>query len=321
MTCFLWLHPWDLEGWEPEEFLDEVATAGFTELRLALAYHGGRLLLPRNRRHLVYQQHDGAVYFSPTRSGYGDLQPAVGPHTEVVERFLQAALRRRFPVRAWLVLCHNDWLGPRHPEFCIRNYRQEVYPYALCPAQASVQRYILGLIADASRLPGITGLDLEALSFMGYDHNSLHDKRAVAVPAELNICHCSECRGEGDRVAVVADLLDQIGRATTLPIDLRYTDDPAFYGGKSHLPLGSLAGRVQSITRTWFGKPAGQMVVPKGDPVPANVGFQFHPPDTNSAVELEERWGRAAGANAVGLYCYGLANQEHWGWVKRIAGR
>ena len=72
-----------------------------------------------------------------------------------------------------------------------------MYPYALCPAQPAVQRYILGLVEDASRLPGITGLDIEALSFMGYDHNSLHDKRAVPVPAELNNCHCSECRGEG----------------------------------------------------------------------------------------------------------------------------
>lgn len=318
MTRFLWLHPWDLEGWEPEEFLDEMAAAGFGELRLALAYHGGRLLLPRNHRHLVYQQHDGAVYFAPTRWRYGDVQPAVGPHTEAVERFLVAAAQRRFPVRAWLVLCHNDWLGPRHPELCIRNYRQEPYTYALCPAQPAVQRYILGLIADAAGLPGITGLDLEALSFMGYDHNSLHDKRAVAVPPELNVCHCSACRGEQDRVAVVADLLDQIRRVTTLPIDLRYTDDPSFYGGKTHLPLSMLAGRVQSITRTWFGTPAGRMVVPPDDPVPANVGFQFHPPDTNSEEEFAERWHRAAGANAVGLYCYGLANQEHWEWLTRV---
>lgn len=247
MNHFLWMHPWDLEGWDPEEFLDDVAAIGITELRLALAYHGGRLLLPRNRRHLVYEQHDSAVYFEPTRGRYGALQPAVGPHTETVAAFLGAAARRRFPVRAWLVLCHNDRLGRKHPDFCIRNYRQEPYTYALCPAQPEVQRHILELIADVSRLPGITGLDLEALSFMGYEHNSLHDKRAIAPDPRLNIYHCSVCRGEQDRDAVIAHLLDRIGQVTQLPIDLRFTDDAGFFGGKSHLPPHVLAGRVASL--------------------------------------------------------------------------
>lgn len=318
MNHFLWMHPWDLEGWEPEEFLDEVSKAGVTELRLALAYHGGRLLLPRNRRHLVYEQHESAIYFEPDRSRYGTLQPAVGPHTEAVSAFLQAAERRRFPVRAWLVLCHNDWLGRHHPAVCIRNYRHEAYSYALCPAQPDVQEYIVALVAEAAGLPGVTGLDLEALSFMGYEHNSLHDKRAIAVDPRLNICHCSVCRGQGDRVAVIAQLLDRIGQASTLPIDLRYIDDGTFFGGKTYLPLRLLPGRVASITRTWFGKPVPRMIMTPGDPVPSNAGFQFHPPDTQSEAELRERYLRVSGANGVGLYCYGLANDDHWCWLSRV---
>lgn len=318
MKRFLWLHPWDLEGCEPDEFLDEIEGAGFSELRLALAYHGGRLLLPRNRRHLVYEQHPGAVYFQPSVHLYGVIQPAIGPGISTVAVFLSAAERRRFPVRAWLVLCHNDWLGAAHPPLCIRNFRQEPYSYALCPAQPEVQHYILALIADASRLPGITGLDLEALSFMGYAHNSLHDKRAISPPPELNVCHCSACKGEQDRVATVAALLDRIGGVTRLPIDLRYTGDPGFYGGKTYLPPELLPGRVHSITRTWFGKPAGQMIVPDHDPVPANCGFQFHPPDTTTEAELRERYAQAAGAASAGFYCYGLANEEHWNWLSNL---
>lgn len=317
MTNFLWMHPWDLEGWDPDEFLDHIALAGLNEIRLALAYHGGRLLLPRNRRHLVYEQHESAVYFEPDRNDYARLQPAKGPHTEVVSAFLEAAARRKFPVRAWLVLCHNDWLGRQHPDTCIHNYRNEPYSYALCPAQPDVQQYILALIRDVSRLPGIVGLDLEALSFMGYEHNSLHDKRAVPLDPRLNICHCSICGGQGDRVATVSHLLDQIGRNTKLPIDLRYTDDESFFGGKSHLPLHLLQGRVASITRTWFGKSPQQMHVPSGDPVPAYAGFQFHPPDTKSLDGLAERYSRSAGSQGIGFYCYGLASDEHWSWLTR----
>ena len=152
------MHAWDLEGWEPHEFLDHIVAAGLDEIRLALAYHGGRVLLPRNRRHLVYEQHESAVYFEPERGHYGRLQPAQGPHTAVVSTFLQAAASRNFPVRAWVVLTHNDWMGRQHPDCCIRNYRNEAYSYALCPAQPDVQEYILALIRDVSRLPGIVGL-------------------------------------------------------------------------------------------------------------------------------------------------------------------
>jgi hypothetical protein len=94
------------------------------------------------------------------------------------------------------VLCHNDWLGRKHPESCISNYRGEPYTYALCPARAEVQQYVLALIQDVSQFHGITGLDLEALSFMGYEHNSLHDKRAITPDLRLNVCHCSVCRGD-----------------------------------------------------------------------------------------------------------------------------
>lgn len=318
MNHFLWMHPWDLEGWPPEQFIDELQATGIGEVRLALAYHGGRLLLPRNRRYLVYEQHESAVYFAINPRLYGRVQPVAGPHLDAVASFLAAAAKRRFPVRAWLVLCHNDLLGKRYPGLTIRNLRGESYSYALCPAQADVAEYIVALIRDVSALPGITGLDLEALSFMGYEHQSLHDKRAVEPDPAIHVCHCSMCLGKQDRCAVLRGVLDQIRAATSLPIDLRYTGDAAFYGGKTFLPLTDLKGRVDSITRTWFGKAVEQMECPQTDPVPAHTGFVFHPPDTRSAAQLQARYERAAGSAGVGVYCYGLANEEHWSWLKSV---
>lgn len=321
MKHFLWMHPWDLEGWQPEDLLDDLAAAGIDEIRLAMAYHGGRLLLPRNRRYLVYEQHDSAVYFRPNPSLYGRVQPEAGPHIDATANFLRAAARRSFPVRAWLVLCHNDLLGRRFPDLAIRNYRGEPYSYTLCPAQPDVQEFIVALIRDVARIEGVTGLDLEALSFMGYEHNSLHDKRAVEPAPQLNVCHCSVCGGRAERIAPLIHILDAIREVTSLPVDLRYTDDPHFHGGKTYLPPEALPGRVATVTRTWFGKAVESMLPSPPLPVPAHGGFQFHPPDTRSAAALRQRYAHAQSAHGVGFYCYGLASEEHWSWLKGVLAR
>lgn len=61
MRHFLWMHPWDLLDQDPHMLLDEFQSMGLDEVRLALAYHSTRVVLPRNRRHLVYDyvQSDG----------------------------------------------------------------------------------------------------------------------------------------------------------------------------------------------------------------------------------------------------------------------
>lgn len=169
-----------------------------------------------------------------------------------------------------------------------------------------------------AKLPGVTGLDLEALSFMGYDHNSLHDKRAVDAEPGWNACHCSVCLGIDRRALVLTYLFERIRAATKLPIDLRYIEDPAFYGGKTHIPYASLPGLVDSITYTFFGKAIN---VPSGCPVEANAGFVFHPPDTRSVVDLRDRYAKVQGCAGVGFYCYGLASQEHWNWLKEVITR
>ncbi len=321
MKHFLWMHPWDLEGWEPEALLDELAATGIDEVRLALAYHGGRFLLPRHRSRLVYELPESDVYFYRQSRRYSQLIPAVGPQADAVHAFLSSAEARRFPVRAWLVLCHNERLGRQHPNLCIRNFRGEPYTYALCPAQPEVQAYVRALVAEVSQLPGIRAFDLEALSFLGYEHNSLHDKRAIPAAPALDLCHCPVCRGRQDRPAILASMLDQIRQATSLPVDLRYTDNLGAHGPKSYLHPADLLGRVASVTWTSFGQPSASLQPPPSLPVPVHAGLVFHPPDTNSQGELLERYLAVAEAASVGFYCYGLASAEHWSWLRALLGR
>lgn len=80
---------------------------------------------------------------------------------------------------------------------CITNVFGERYGYALCPSNPDVGQYIVALCGDIAATDGVARLDLEALSFMGYEHQSLHDK--VGLPLTpvikwlLSICVCAHC--------------------------------------------------------------------------------------------------------------------------------
>ncbi len=197
MTKSIWMNAWDLEDRDPRETIDLLQSLGLNACNLGFAYHGGRMLLPGGKRRVVYTQHDSAVYFQTNPSRYGRLQPQVAPEAAPVAEFTAACERRKFPVNAWTVLCHNDQLGKAASDCCIQNVFGDAYPYALCPSNPEVRRYIVTLCAEIAELPGVASLDLEALSFMGYEHQSLHDKRGVTLSPEviwlLSICLCRYC--------------------------------------------------------------------------------------------------------------------------------
>ncbi len=196
----IWMNAWDLEDVQSEELIAFLKDCGLNACNLAFSYHGGRMLLPRNRRHKVYEQEQSALYFPATRARYENLrlQPRVAPQAELVERFVKACVRAKFEVNAWTVLCHNDWLGMQSPECCIENAFGDKYTYALCPSNPDVRRYVTTLCTDIAAYPGVASLDLEALSFMGIEHQGLHDKRGIPLsPATawlLSLCFCADCR-------------------------------------------------------------------------------------------------------------------------------
>ncbi len=356
MTNFIWMFPWDLEGREPDAVLDELEGLGLNAASLALAYHGGRMLLPRHPSRAVYEQHPGALYFPCDATGFGAIRPHVSQLSGLVPPFLEAAKRRGFPVYAWLVLCHNDFLGAQFPDCTIENAFGDRYSYALCPSHPAVRQYIVELCVQAAAVEGIRGLDLEALSYMGYDHASLHDKRGMTLFPQridaLSLCFCRYCRGvmgkPADRLRDDARLAIRDGRdidwscamtarrlnlitllrevrmaVETARIHLRFTPDLDSHGGKTPLFLEDLEELADYAVYSFFRNHIDSMTEAVGriprTGVPKLGGFIFHNPDCIGVRDIERRLDLLAekGFEGAGFYSYALANAEQLGWLRR----
>lgn len=194
------MNAWDLAGIAPTEMVAFLKSCGLNACNLGFSYHGGRMLLPRHHQHKIYEQNLSALYFPADAKRYAGfrLQPHVAPEAKLIGPFIAECVKADFEVNAWIVLCHNDRLGMDAPECCIENVFGDKYIYALCPSNPEVRRYIVALCADIAAFNGVAKLDLEALSFMGYEHASVHDKRGVPLTPTmlwlLSICMCLDCR-------------------------------------------------------------------------------------------------------------------------------
>lgn len=228
----IWLGPWDAAGRDAGQLLDELQTLGVDSCSLGIAYHGGRLLLGNHPRRVVYEQPLSGLFFEAQLERFAAPEPDIAPEAGAAKIFLAAAARRGFAVEAWTVLCHNDRLGALDAALCIANAFGDRYTYTLCPANPRVREYSVELCRQIARVEGIAGIDIEALSFMGYEHASLHDKRGAALPGAvaelLSVCLCPDCRtGLGAAAEpVAAHVREQVrqalrgSEAEPLPADL-----------------------------------------------------------------------------------------------------
>lgn len=209
----IWMNAWDLEGIEPTEIISQLKDLGLNGCNLTLSYHGGRMLLPRRRK--VFEQQAGALYFPANLSSYdtSKLRPRVAPQSKLVAKFVEICRQKQFEVNAWTVLCHNDFLGSQVPDCCIQNVFGDRYTYALCPSNPDIRRYVVALCADIADF-GAAQIDLEALSFMGYEHQGLHDKSGIPLASWakwlLSVCVCRCCR---EKLGAFADEITTKARA------------------------------------------------------------------------------------------------------------
>lgn len=332
MNFATWLGPWDLHS--PITCIDH--------LRVAYAYHGSRLYLPRDPQRRVLELPPSALYFTADPTRFGRLQPFSAGPMPVID----------VPHSAWLVLCHNDHLGPLHPECCIRNAFDEPYTYALCPAHPDTVAYAVELCRQAAQQPNVRELDIEALSFMGFDHQGLHEKRGVALsPNEtelLSVCFCDDCAPQYPHLRaavrdnrevdlepvyawrrhVVLDLLRRIRAACpNTALNLRVAPDHRFTGGKTAFApsdLAALADLVDAITLTFFGTPPAAMAATLAQipelPYPLHVGFVFHAPDCLNDAQRDERLAIIADARIqnISFYSWSLAGNDAIAWLSTL---
>lgn len=214
-------YPWDVAS---PGFADRVRALGVDEVAVAVAYHSARAATPWSPDGTAVLARHAALYRPVRADVWGTLRPAApdwvsGPDSagDAVRALAAAGI----PAAAWIVLTHSSVLGDAFPELAVRNCFDEVYPWALCPAQPAVREYAATLTAESLAGLDVASVILEACGPLGAVHQCQHEKTdgvwAPAVARLLSICCCGAC-AEGwieaglDAVAVRAMLRAKVRR-------------------------------------------------------------------------------------------------------------
>jgi hypothetical protein len=198
----IWAYPCDLLDGDIDRALDEIARAGLNSISVATAYHTARLLMPHNARRKVVNLESGRVYFRFDPELYvGIPSPRIAGEYEERDplgEICTAAVRHGLSVQAWTVFLHNSRLAGLHPDMMQINCFGDPYVHALCPSHPAARAYAVALARDIAQHYPIRAIDVEALAFLGYGHNSHHDKASLPLsPLHqflLSVCFCEHCR-------------------------------------------------------------------------------------------------------------------------------
>lgn len=197
MRTEIFAHPVSFRD-APRAQAARLRAAGIARVRLAYAYHGGRWLLTTSDPAAVVDFPAGR-WFAPRSNGSG--QDGTGPSLPVLgdeaTSAAAALVASGVAVTGWLVGLHQSGPATARPDLALRNAFGHPYRHALCPAQPEVVRYARNLVAETAGQPGVSGLELEAFGYLGWQHQSAHDKFGAALrPADrwlLSLCFCPAC--------------------------------------------------------------------------------------------------------------------------------
>ncbi|MFI1977102.1 hypothetical protein [Streptomyces wedmorensis] len=218
MNVELFAHPLSFRR-QPQAQADRLAAHGVDGVCLAFSYHGGRWLLTTSDPCAVADFRAGQWFRDEAVPANGnDLAlPVLGDDATTATT---ALLRAGLGVTAWLVGLHQSGPATRRPESALRNAFGHHYRHALCPARPEVRAYATDLVARTARRPGVTGLELEAFGYLGWQHQSAHDKLGAALrPVDrwlLSLCFCSACTERFTDAGIGVPALAETVRATLL---------------------------------------------------------------------------------------------------------
>jgi hypothetical protein len=252
----IWIHPTDVAAEGADAVVAAVKEMGLGAISLAATYHAGRFLLPHDPKSSVKLLEDGVAWYQPNAATWKSqkLQPkaaAEGDGKDLARAARDAAVKAGLAVNAWVVALHNSRLGEAHPDCTLRNAFGDPYPWALCPSHPDVRQYAATLAADVAAQLEPAALELESFGFMGYAHQSHHDKAGVKLDGAheflLSVCFCKECAKRMAARKVDAERI--AARARTLV--------------KSHLdgggaPVGAAPMKAEEIG-PWLAKEIGAL--------------------------------------------------------------
>ncbi|WP_073819621.1 hypothetical protein [Streptomyces sp. CB02261] len=240
MNVELFAHPLSFRR-QPQAQADRLAAHGVDGVRLAFSYHGGRWLLTTSAPCAVADFRAGLWFRDEAApvDGKGLALPVLGDDATVATT---ALLRAGLGVTAWLVGLHQSGPATRRPGSALRNAFGHHYRHALCPARPEVRAYAADLVARTARRPGVTGLELEAFGYLGWQHQSAHDKVGAALrPVDrwlLSLCFCSACTDRFTDAGIDVPALAETVRATLLA-QLAEPREAGELGADARAALGS----------------------------------------------------------------------------------
>lgn len=175
----IFTYPWDLADHGYDAALGEIAGAGFTNINLAMQYHNGKFLLPRNPKRRVYYGEDGAINYRPDVSKYGEMKPRLhslvsdesSPADEVNNRKEALGLN----LVAWTVSLHNRWLGEQFPEAVQHTVFADPLYNSLSPAHPLAREYMIAHVTDMASRYDLHAIMLESPGYMGFVHGEHHE--------------------------------------------------------------------------------------------------------------------------------------------------
>ncbi|MHC3393241.1 hypothetical protein ACLQ2E_27865 [Streptomyces lavendulocolor] len=194
MRTEMFAHPMSFRR-DPGAQAERLRAIGVDRVRLAYAYHGGRWLLTTSDPAAVVDFPPGR-WFAPDGDAVagGTPLPVLGDEATAAAKALIAS---GVAVTGWLVGLHQSHLATSRPELALCNAFGHRYRHALCPSQPEVVHYARSLVAETAEQPGVSGLELEAFGYLGWQHQSAHDKSGAQLrPADrwlLSLCFCGSC--------------------------------------------------------------------------------------------------------------------------------
>ena len=257
----IWTYPWDVQDVGMEQALDDIlGTAGADGISLAVSYHAGRFLQPRNPRRKVYFPEDGTVYFRPNPSRYGRIQPKVADivleQGDVLRDLAEARERQPFRLNGWTVCLHNTRIGLAYPDVAVQNAFGDRYYHSLCPSQPDARAYVTAMVGDMTARYRLDAVELETPTFMGFAHGYHHEKDELGLGAReeflLSLCFCPACMersrragvdAEAARQAVLRELGQAFERAVPAPAPM-----PDALGGFDPAIAELLSWRTEPVT-------------------------------------------------------------------------
>jgi hypothetical protein len=202
MKASLWMHTTDVAAEGASAVFAALEGMGVRELSLAATYHAGRFLLPHAEDRAVKLLEDGVAYYAPDPARWekARLRPKLADacHGRNAWREVRdMAQRAGIAVNAWVVALHNSRLGAAHPDCTLANAFGDRYEWGLCPSHPEVRAYAVELALEIVERLEPAALELEACGYMGYAHQSHHDKCGVRLDGAhdflLSLCFCDGC--------------------------------------------------------------------------------------------------------------------------------